>query len=72
MSNLIEECKYLQEYLNSNIPLTNAVSFKVAYFDGQTMKYDVPLANNHNDKGTGFAGSIFASGILTAWGFAYM
>ena len=72
MNNMNEECHYLQQYLNDNIPLTKAVAFKVAYFDGQTMRYYVPLANNHNDKGTGFAGSIFASGILTAWGFAYM
>ena len=72
MDNMTEECRYLQAYLNDNIPLTNAVSFKVAYYDGQTIKYEVPLNGNHNDKGTGFAGSIFAAGILTAWGFANM
>lgn len=64
------ECDFLQKYLNDNIPLTKAIQLNVVSYDGQTLSYTAPLSENHNDKNTGFAGSLFATGILTAWGFA--
>ncbi len=50
------------------IPLLEAMAFEVTHWDGSTLRTQAPLACNHNDKQTGFAGSIAALASITGWG----
>lgn len=50
------------------IPLLDAMNFQVVDWDGLSLITAAPLAGNHNDKQTGFAGSIAALASVTGWG----
>ena len=63
-----KNCNYLEEYFKKNIPLTKAININVLAYDGYSIILSAPLQGNENDKGIGFAGSIFSTAILTAWG----
>ena len=62
----------LQDYLYEHIPLSVAMQVKVDQYDGHSLQLSVPLAANHNDKGTGFAGSISSLAALSGWGLAML
>ncbi len=64
-----ENIAFLQNYLNKNIPITKKLGLKVEYFNNQKLIINAPLNNNHNDKGTAFAGSLYSLAVLTGWGF---
>lgn len=49
------------------IPQVAAMDMRNFRWDGQRLKIQVPLAPNHNDKGTAFAGSLSASANLAGW-----
>ena len=57
-----------QDYLKQHIPLSTAMQVRVETCDAETMVLSAPLAANHNDKGTGFAGSIASLASLAGWG----
>ena len=57
----------LQQFLDRHIPLTVAMQVKAQSYDGQHLVLTVPLAANHNDKGTAFAGSISSLATVCGW-----
>lgn len=61
------ELEHLAERVRDAIPLTRHLAFRFAGFDGATLTLTAPLAPNHNDKGTFFAGSQVALLTLAGW-----
>ena len=57
----------LAEQVRDAIPLTRHLGFQLETFDGQSLTLTAPLAPNHNDKGTFFAGSQSALLTLAGW-----
>jgi thioesterase domain-containing protein len=57
----------LQRKINRHIPLSNAMAYRIASLDDGQISVEAPLQPNSNIHGTGFAGSIYALGILTSW-----
>ncbi|WP_299126110.1 YiiD C-terminal domain-containing protein, partial [uncultured Alcanivorax sp.] len=57
----------LAEQVRDAIPLTRHLDFQLETFDGQSLTLTAPLAPNHNDKGTFFAGSQSALLTLAGW-----
>ena len=47
----------LADRVRAAIPLTTHLDFRFTAFDGERLTLTAPLAPNHNDKGTFFAGS---------------
>lgn len=58
----------LQAKINQSIPLSAAMGYRISELADTRILVTAPLAPNVNIHGTGFAGSIYAVGILTAWG----
>jgi thioesterase domain-containing protein len=58
----------LQAKINRRIPLSEAMGYRITELDASHIVVSAPLAPNINIHGTGFAGSLYALGILTAWG----
>lgn len=61
------ELERLRTYLRTHIPLSTAMQVQVVHYDGQSLQLSAPLACNHNDKGTAFAGSIASLAALSGW-----
>ncbi len=62
----------LQETLWKNIPITHKMNFNVSEYNGKSLTLTAPLAENKNDKNTGFAGSIYSLAVLTGWSFLFL
>lgn len=62
------EANALQDRINRGIPLSAAMGYRISVLDDNSIVVQAPLAPNINVHGTGFAGSLYALGILTAWG----
>ncbi|PNE02217.1 hypothetical protein A15D_02186 [Alcanivorax sp. MD8A] len=58
----------LADQVRDAIPLTRHLYFRFEQFDGDQLRVSAPLAPNHNDKGTFFAGSQAALLALSGWG----
>lgn len=58
----------LQARIKRSIPLSAAMGYRITALDATAITVEAPLAPNINIHGTGFAGSLYALGILTAWG----
>ena len=56
-----------QSYLHRAIPITAAMGLQVTRLDAQNIELRAPLGINHNDKNTGFAGSLFTVAVLAGW-----
>ena len=61
----------LQQEIHAGIPLSQAMGFAVTELDSHTISVAAPLAPNVNVHSTGFAGSLYALGILTGWGMVH-
>lgn len=57
----------MQAKIHRHIPLSQTMAYRIVGLDGRHIVVEAPLAPNVNIHGTGFAGSIYALGILTAW-----
>ena len=62
----------LQELLNSEIPLTNAIGIKVVDYNDCGLTLSAPLKNNINHKCTAFGGSLYSVSVLSGWGLIYL
>lgn len=62
----------LQEVLNEEIPLTNAIGVRVGTFQAGRLALTAPLAPNVNHKDTAFAGSLTAVATLTGWSLLWL
>ncbi len=59
----------LQEKIYESIPLSRAMAFEITELTPTRIVTKAPLDPNINIHGTGFAGSIYALGALTAWAY---
>lgn len=59
----------LQEKIYETIPLSRAMAFTITELTPTRIVTTAPLEPNINIHGTGFAGSIYALGALTAWAY---
>jgi thioesterase domain-containing protein len=57
----------LQRRINQYIPLSNAMDYRIVSLEDRRITVQASLQPNRNMHGSGFAGSIYALGILTAW-----
>ncbi|WP_225073093.1 YiiD C-terminal domain-containing protein [Desulfuromonas sp. CSMB_57] len=60
----------LTERLFAAIPMARVMGVEVVAWDGRALLLGAPLAPNHNDKGTGFAGSLATLATLAGWALA--
>ena len=58
----------LEEMIHRGIPLSQAMGYRITELADTRICVAAPLAPNRNVHETGFAGSLYALGILTAWG----
>jgi thioesterase domain-containing protein len=58
----------LQQRIHQAIPLSQAMGFRITELADTRITVAAPLQPNINIHGTGFAGSLYALGILTVWG----
>lgn len=57
----------LERRIHEGIPLSRAMHYRITLLHDTRIRVEAPLAPNVNVHGTGFAGSLYALGILTAW-----
>ena len=57
----------LQNYIRSNIPVTDYMNFQVEDLQPYSIKLSAPIKPNDNHYGTAFGGSIATLGILAGW-----
>ncbi len=60
--------QYLENLIKTQIPITNHFNFQIEEYENNSIKLSAPLNQNKNDKGMGFAGSIFSIAVLSGWG----
>jgi len=58
----------LQDKIHRNIPLSQAMGYRITELTDRRISVTAPLAPNRNIHGTGFAGSLYGLGMLAAWG----
>jgi thioesterase domain-containing protein len=58
----------LEQRIHAAIPLSRAMGLRISELGDTRISVEAPLAPNVNVHGTGFAGSLYALGILSAWG----
>jgi len=57
----------LQNYIRSNIPITDYMNFRVEDLQPYSIKLSAPIKLNDNHYGTAFGGSLATLGILAGW-----
>lgn len=57
----------LERKIRRAIPLSDAMQFSITKLELDAIEVAAPLEPNINIHGTGFAGSIYAVGVLTGW-----
>ncbi|CAA0091254.1 Uncharacterised protein [BD1-7 clade bacterium] len=62
----------LSEFVNENLPLMVNMGVSVESYDSKELVIQAPLSLNHNDKGTGFGGSLYCLCVMDAIGLAFM
>lgn len=62
-----DDAAALEARIHEGIPLSRAMHYRIAALDDTAIRVEAPLGPNVNVHGTGFAGSLYALGILTAW-----
>jgi thioesterase domain-containing protein len=66
---MTSECRFLEDLIHQDIPLTRAMDLKVRSWDGNELQLAMPLAANSNHKGTMFGGSLYSLSVLAGWGW---
>ncbi|MEL7536812.1 MAG: YiiD C-terminal domain-containing protein [Pseudomonadota bacterium] len=62
----------LTRYLHEQIPLTRAMGLATDRVSATHVSLKLPLAANHNHKGTMFGGSLAALGTLACWALIHV
>ena len=57
----------LEKEIHQHIPLSQSMGFHIKLLSRQEIQVSAPIEPNTNIHGTGFAGSIYSLGVLTAW-----
>lgn len=63
--------EYLQQYLNTQIPITEKMGIQVQKCQRSSVVLKAPLKENTNDKNTAFAGSIYSLAVLSGWSLVH-
>lgn len=62
----------LERFLENHLPVMVSMGASVKHYDGQRFELQAPLALNHNDKGTGFGGSLYNICVMNAIGLGFL
>jgi thioesterase domain-containing protein len=65
-------CRYLEQLLHQDIPLTQALGLGVSSWDGSELHLSLPLAANLNHKSSMFGGSLYCGAVLAGWGWLHL
>ncbi len=69
---MTEVCDYLQNVLNEEIPLTQALQVKVVSWQDKKLSLTLPLAPNVNHMSSAFGGSLYCGAVLAGWGWMHL
>ncbi|MFK5986125.1 MAG: YiiD C-terminal domain-containing protein [Pseudomonadota bacterium] len=58
----------IEQEIHQHIPLSKTMGFHIKKLTRQEILVSAPMEPNTNIHNTGFAGSIYSLGVLTAWG----
>jgi len=61
----------LQKIIQQEIPITTSMGIKYEDFKDSSCLISVPLAPNHNHKGTAFGGSLYSACAAACYGLLY-
>lgn len=61
----------IQNKIREKIPQSDSMQFSISELEADSIVVNVPLSENFNIHGTGFAGSIYSTGILAGWALCY-
>jgi len=71
MSDTSEARLRILNKIRETIPLSNAMQFSISSLEADSIVVRAPLSENFNLHGTGFAGSIYSTGILAGWALCF-
>lgn len=69
---LPDQAQRLQQFIQTHLPQLVAMQVAIDSYDGHTLRLSAPLALNHNDKMTGFGGSIYTLCLSNAIGLLFI
>lgn len=69
---MTKTCAYLQQVLNQEIPITQALQIKVASWQEHKLSLSFPLAPNVNHMSTAFGGSLYCGAVMAGWGWMHL
>jgi thioesterase domain-containing protein len=72
MHTISDPALYLQDYIETRIPLTAEMGIRVESWDDRGLILTAPFPPNRNDKGTAFGGSLSALVTLAGWGLTFL
>jgi len=61
--------KHFEKLIHKKIPISKKMGINIISYDKNKLIVKAPLKPNKNDKGIGFAGSIYSTAALAGWGF---
>ena len=62
----------LDKFISNHLPLVVSMGARIHHYDGADFVVSAPLALNHNDKGTGFGGSLYCLCVTNAIGLLFL
>ncbi len=62
----------LNQFIADHLPLMVNMGAEIEHYDGEKFLLKAPLALNHNDKNTGFGGSLYCICVLNAIGLVFL
>jgi thioesterase domain-containing protein len=66
------EADELEKFLTKHLPMARAAQVKIDDYTGEQLVVSAPLAENINDKGTAFGGSLYNVCVIAAWGMTHL
>lgn len=70
--NLTDQTLRLERFIDKHLPQLTAMGVAIDSYDGTTLQLTAPLQLNHNDKMTGFGGSIYTLCLSNAIGLLFI
>ena len=67
-----ESVRFLQDYIDTHIPLTADMGIRVESWSEEGLELAAPFLPNKNDKNTAFGGSLSVMVTLAGWGLTFL
>ena len=67
-----ESVRFLQDYIDTHIPLTADMGIRVESWGEEGLELAAPFLPNKNDKNTAFGGSLSVMVTLAGWGLTFL